>query len=80
MLTIAWSATCQPEQLDLPSIEAMVALRKRELVQEVMAASRAMGLEEAVSYLQLSEWSADRAIKQLRGALTADCAMVTAFA
>eukprot|EP00041_Stephanoeca_diplocostata_P037131 m.1387756 g.1387756 ORF g.1387756 m.1387756 type:complete len:496 (+) comp24984_c0_seq5:207-1694(+) len=56
----------QPEQLDVPSIEAMVALRKRQIVQDVMAASKAIGLEEAVSYLQLTEWSADKAIRQLR--------------
>eukprot|EP00038_Savillea_parva_P025426 m.47613 g.47613 ORF g.47613 m.47613 type:complete len:498 (+) comp6910_c0_seq1:117-1610(+) len=54
-----------PDRLDMPSLEAMIALRKRELVQTVVKKTKAI-LEEAVTYLQLAEWNADAAVDMAR--------------
>jgi hypothetical protein len=45
----------------MPSVEAMIALRKREMVQNVIKVTK-VTLEEAVSYLQLGEWDSANAI------------------
>eukprot|EP00035_Acanthoeca_spectabilis_P031215 m.13034 g.13034 ORF g.13034 m.13034 type:complete len:473 (+) comp4610_c0_seq2:1719-3137(+) len=54
-----------PEKLDVPSVEAMLALRKRELVQTVIKGSKVM-MEEAVAYLQLADWNAESAADMAR--------------
>jgi serine/threonine-protein kinase RIO1 len=58
-------ADYNPETIDMPTLEAMIALRKRELVQTVIKTCRST-LEEAVAYLQLADWDSQAAIKMYK--------------